>query len=66
MTTNQQTAQEIAIAKLERQGFRFSNWIAACPDADGGSTDGQQTAVMIRSKRYTHEYREVEPDGSVN
>jgi len=61
-------AQEIAMATLERQGFRFENWTPAAPDADGNASDGAQCAVMIRrgSTRYGREYREVEPDGSIN
>lgn len=53
---------------LESQGFHFSNWIAAQPDADGNGTTEQQTAVMVKrgQTRYGREYREVEPDGTIN
>lgn len=59
-------AQSEAMAMLESQGFRFSNWIAAQPDADGNGE--QQTAVMVKrgATRYGKEYREVEPDGTIN
>ena len=62
--TPEQTA---AMAALEKQGFRFSNWIPDEPDADNGSMTELGCAVMIRkASRFSHEYREVSPDGSVN
>lgn len=60
--------QEIAIARLEKSGFKFSNWIAAQPDADGNPIGNGQCAVMVKrgATRYGREYREVNPDGSTN
>jgi hypothetical protein len=61
--------QAVAIAKLEGNGFQFSNWIPACPNADGqpSESDPRMTAVMVkRNGPHGHEYREVEPDGAVN
>ncbi len=53
------------MAKLEKQGFRFANWFAAEPDAEG--VGDEQTAVMVkRGKHGRTEYRQVEPDGTVN
>lgn len=52
--------------KLEAQGFTFSNWVDAAPDADG-ETPQEQAAVMFKrnTRLYSTEYREVQPDGSV-
>jgi hypothetical protein len=61
--------QERGIKRLEGAGFRFSNWIPAQPDADNQptpGTEGRQTAVMVKRSRHGTEYREVDPDGSVN
>jgi hypothetical protein len=61
--------QARAIAALERQGFRFLNWIPNEPDADGGSMDELGEAVMSRRSRTCRaitEYRQVAPDGSIN
>jgi hypothetical protein len=61
-------AQEQVMHKLEKQGFKFSNWIPAHPDADNNSMDDDagQVAVMIKRSTHGSEYREVEPDGTVN
>jgi hypothetical protein len=61
-------AQSKAIAQLERQGFKFSNWIAASPNAENEAIGEAQTAVMVKrgATRFGREYREVEPDGSIN
>jgi hypothetical protein len=61
--------QAVAIAKLEGNGFQFSNWIPALPDAENqpSESDPRMTAVMVkRIGSHGHEYREVEPDGTVN
>lgn len=64
--------QEQAMQKLEKQGFRFSNWITADGGYGSDETEGQnpkeQTAVMVRHgvTRYVREYREVEADGSIH
>ena len=61
-------SQELAIKSLEQQGFKFSNWIPAHPDANGGDNGEASTAVMVKrgATRYGREYREVEPDGTIN
>jgi hypothetical protein len=55
--------------RLSKQGFRFHNWIAHRPDADGEPSDGTEqlgTMIMVRRpNRFTREYREIEPDGSI-
>lgn len=62
--------QEAAIAKLEKQGYRFCNWIPFHPDAENEPVEGtenQQTAVMLKKTgNYLREYREVDPEGNVN
>lgn len=45
------------MARLERAGFRFRSWIGEEDDQD---------AVMIRSRRGTHFYGEVDQSGLVN
>ena len=56
--------------KLEREGFRFVNWIQAGVDENGQQVwedyEKHGCAVMKKSKSGRHDYREVEPDGSVN
>ena len=56
------------MSRLERSGFRFSNWIPAHPDANGECVGDAQCAVMVKrgATRFGREYREVEPDGTVN
>lgn len=68
VSTTMTLQQEQAIMSLEKQGFRFSNWIATNPDAENEEQAGErQTAVMKRKpNRYTTEYREVAPDGTIN
>lgn len=65
--TPEQTAAERRLNKL---GFRFSNWIAADPDAEGEPADGGRRGTMVMVKqgatRFGREYREINPDGSVN
>lgn len=64
--------QEITMARLEKLGFNFSNWITAQPDADGNPIGSGLSAVMVKLRRapitgrHWHEYREVGPDGSTN
>ena len=65
-----QTARQMqAEATLREQGFKFSNWIAASPDADGNplpETAGTMVMVKRGATRFGREYREIEPDGSIN
>ena len=63
-----QTPEQVKAEKvLNKQGFEFSNWIAASPDADGDSTDDKGTMVMVKTTtRHSREYKEIEPDGSIN
>jgi hypothetical protein len=59
---NQTDAQVQAEKRLNKQGFKFSNWISA-------QTDDETQGTMVLTKkpnRATTEYREIEPDGSVN
>jgi hypothetical protein len=60
--------QEESIKSLEKQGFSFSNWIPAQPDADNNPMDDRQVAVMVKrgATRHGREYREVDIDGSIN
>jgi hypothetical protein len=65
----QTTRQLQAEATLKAQGFRFSNWIAAQPDAEGNPlTETMGTMVFTKrgATRFGREYREVEPDGSIH
>jgi hypothetical protein len=57
------TAQEIAIAKLERKGFRFSNWFSAC---DPENPEAQCALMKKRRSGYSTSHCEVDPDGSCN
>lgn len=56
--------------RLNKQGFRFKNWIAHQPDAENEPSNGTNhlgTMIMVRRpNRFTTEYREVEPDGTIN
>lgn len=58
-----QTPQQIdSERQLEKQGFRFSNWISA-------QTENENEGCMIMTRkpnRSTTEYREIAPDGSIN
>lgn len=58
--------QDAEIAKLERQGYVFSNWIPAHPDAENEPAGDGEIAVMVKRNRHRTEYREIEPDGTVN
>ena len=53
-------------AKLLKQGFKFSNWIAAQPDADNEPMTDHGTMVMVKRSNFGRDYREIEPDGSIN
>jgi len=63
-------AQIAAEKKVKKQGFKFSNWIPASPDANCQPTEGTETQgimVMIRKpNRFTTEYCEIDPSGSIN
>lgn len=61
-------AQTISEKKLNKEGFTFSNWIPAQPDSEGlPSDDSLGTMILTRKpNRATTEYREIEPDGSIN
>ena len=54
---------------LNKQGFRFNNWIAHRPYEDGEPAEGTEhlgIMVMIRHpNRFTREYREIDPNGTV-
>jgi hypothetical protein len=66
-----QTAEQTASEKfLNKQGYRFSNWISARnePQDDKGiiimirkSWQGQQN----RNSKFCREYREIEPNGDI-
>jgi len=55
--------QQTAIAALKSQGFRFTNWIPAKPDAN--AITRQHCAVMVRKTKSASEYCQVHPDGSI-
>lgn len=60
-------AQKIAMAKLAKEGFKFSNWIPASPDADGNAQGNLGCVVMVkRETKFSKQYREVDPSGDVN
>ena len=56
--TPQQTA---ALYIQEKHGFQFSNWISAQE-----SDPNLGVMVLVRRKRGTTHYREINPDGSIN
>jgi hypothetical protein len=66
-TTPEQSKTETALAK---KGFRFSRWLPFSPDANNQPSEGTEhlgTIVMVkRATRFSTEYREIEPDGSIN
>lgn len=61
--TSQQLESE---TKLLKQGYKFSNWIAAQPDANNKPMTDHGTMVMIKRSKFRREYREIEPDGNIN
>jgi hypothetical protein len=66
-TTPAQAKSETALSK---KGFRFSTWLPFEPDANNQPAQGTEhlgTIVMVkRVTRFSTEYREIEPDGSIN
>jgi len=66
-TTPEQFKTETSLAK---KGFRFSSWIPFEPDGNNQPVKGtEHLGTMVMEKRVTRfstEYREVEPDGSIN
>jgi hypothetical protein len=53
-----------AIDALVARGYRFNSWIKPAHHNDEES--GLGCATLQKSKRYTHSFVEVEPDGSCN
>jgi len=57
-------AQLKAEKEIEKQGFRFSNWIPA------QDPDDEDHGIMVMSKRgitrFGKEYREIDVDGAIN
>lgn len=57
------TSAQLASEKvLARQGFRFANWISA-------QTENENEGCMVMQRkptRYSTEYREIAPDGTIN
>ena len=58
----QTTAQVEAEKTLEKQGFRFINWI----DAHDGNDDHGTMVMKKTISRVSHEYREIDPNGAIN
>ena len=55
-------AQVVTEKALKTTGFKFNNWISA---QNGDAMQG--TMVLTRKPtRHTTEYKEIEPDGTVN
>ena len=57
-TENQLAAER----QLNKEGFRFSNWISA-------QTENEDEGCMVMKRkpnRFTTEYREIDPQGNVN
>lgn len=65
-----QTARQVeAEDRLRKDGFKFSNWIPADPDADNQPAEGtsdQGVMIMIKKSSIGRSYREIEPDGTIN
>ena len=63
-------AQLAAEKRLEKKGFSFSNWLPHEPDGEGQPVEGTEhlgTMMMVkRTHRFSKEWREIEPDGSIN
>ena len=57
--------QDAEIARLETEGYQFSNLIATNPDAEN-QDDSPQTALMVKKDGHGSQYREVSPDGAIN
>lgn len=66
-TTSAQAKSETA---LKKKGFRFSSWVPFQPDANNQPSEGTEslgTIVMVkRATRFSTEYREINPDGTIN
>lgn len=60
-SSNDTSAQQASIAKLERAGYVFTCWF----DAHDGN-DGQCATMTLRKSRISHLQAEVDPDGTVN
>ncbi len=60
-SANDTSAQDAAIATLERAGFRFTCWF----DAHDGN-DGRCATMTKRLSRISHRQCEVDPDGTCN
>ena len=57
-------AQQITMAKLEKSGFKFSNWIQDnTPGAYGN--EPEPAALMRRKGKHGNEYREVDSNGNI-
>jgi len=63
-------AQSKAETALGKKGFRFSTWLPFEPDAKNQPAQGTEHLGKIvmgkRITRFSTEYREIEPDGSIN
>jgi hypothetical protein len=57
-------AQGKAIDSLMARGYRFNNWIK--PGNHGDEEAGLGCAMLQKSKKFTHSFVEVDPDGSCN
>jgi hypothetical protein len=71
---NQTAEQTVSEKLLNKQGFRFSNWISARPDANNEPQDDKGIIIMIRkswqgqqnrNSKFCREYREIEPNGDI-
>ncbi len=60
-------AQLDAEKKLNKQGFKFYRWMVDMPTPE--KQPSQEIAIMLMRKktnRFSNEYREIEPDGTIN
>ena len=65
------TQEQLAAEKrLEKKGFKFSNWLPHHPDAENQPAQGTEhlgTMLMVkRTHRYFKVWKEIEPDGTTN
>lgn len=67
---DQTEAQKATEKKVNKQGFKFSNWIPETPDANCQPVEGTEAnGIMVMTRkpnRYTTEYCEINPDGTIN